>query len=81
MIRKKVLLNTVDRVRYFVNVASSCDVDIDLISGRYIIDGKSIMGIFGLDLSKPIDMSIPVDEGSNASVDDFLDAIGNFIVG
>lgn len=51
-------LNTIDKVKSFVNEASSINADIDLISGRYVIDAKSIMGIFSLDLSKPIDMRL-----------------------
>ena len=49
-----IMLNTVTDVKTFVNVVSKYDFDVDLVSGRYAIDGKSIMGIFSLDLSKPI---------------------------
>ncbi|MDO4563263.1 MAG: HPr family phosphocarrier protein [Clostridia bacterium] len=47
------LLSIID-VKNFVNVVSRFDFDIDLVSGRYVIDAKSIMGIFSLDLSRPI---------------------------
>ena len=54
-------LNSIDKVKSFVNTISQYDFDFDLISGRYVIDAKSIMGIFSLDLSKPIDLpSIPM---------------------
>ncbi|MBQ2504318.1 MAG: HPr family phosphocarrier protein, partial [Lachnospiraceae bacterium] len=46
----------------FVNVISQFDSDFDLISGRYVIDAKSIMGIFSLDLSQPIDLTIHAEE-------------------
>ncbi len=54
----KIQLNSIDKVKSFVNDISRFDTDFDLISGRYIIDAKSIMGIFSLDLSKPIDLAI-----------------------
>jgi phosphotransferase system HPr-like phosphotransfer protein len=54
----RVLLNTIDKVKSFVNTLAKYDYDFDLISGRYVIDAKSIMGIFSLDLSKPIDLNI-----------------------
>lgn len=54
-------LNSIDKVKSFVNDLAKFDVDFDLVSGRYIIDAKSIMGIFSLDLSKPIDLNIHSD--------------------
>jgi len=54
----KISLNSIDKVKSFVNEIARFDVDFDLVSGRYVIDAKSIMGIFSLDLSKPIDLNI-----------------------
>jgi phosphotransferase system HPr-like phosphotransfer protein len=54
----QISLNSIDKVKSFVNAISQYDFDFDLISGRYVIDAKSIMGIFSLDLSKPIDLAI-----------------------
>ncbi len=54
----KICLNSIDKVKNFVNTVSSFNTDFDLVSGRYVIDAKSIMGIFSLDLSKPIDLTI-----------------------
>ena len=51
-------LNSIDKVKSFVNAITQFEFDFDLISGRYVIDAKSIMGIFSLDLSKPIDSQI-----------------------
>ena len=54
----RISLNSIDKVKSFVNDLAKFDVDFDLVSGRYVIDAKSIMGIFSLDLSKPIDLNI-----------------------
>ena len=51
-------LNSIDKVKSFVNTIARFDNDFDLVSGRYVIDAKSIMGIFSLDLSKPIDLNV-----------------------
>ena len=58
----KICLNSIEKVKSFVNDITKFDVDFDLVSGRYVIDAKSIMGIFSLDLSKPIDLSIHAAE-------------------
>ncbi|MDO5519226.1 MAG: HPr family phosphocarrier protein [bacterium] len=49
-------LNSVDKVKSFVNKISKFDEEIDLVSGRYVVDAKSLLGIFSLDLSKPIEL-------------------------
>lgn len=54
----KIKLSTIEDVRSFVNSVSKFDIDVDLQSGRYIVDAKSIMGIFSLDLMNPIEMTI-----------------------
>ena len=51
-------LNSIDKVKAFVNEITRFDNDFDLVSGRYVIDAKSIMGIFSLDISKPIELNI-----------------------
>ncbi len=53
-----VLLNTIDKVRNFVTAVSPFSGELDLKSGRYTVDAKSIMGIFSLDLSRPMDLLI-----------------------
>ncbi len=55
-------LDSIDKVKAFVNDITKFDTDFDLVSGRYVIDAKSIMGIFSLDLSKPIDLNIHGDK-------------------
>lgn len=62
----KVTLDSIDKVKNFVNLVSKFDTEFDLVSGRYVIDAKSIMGIFSLDLSKPIDLNIHDDEQANS---------------
>ena len=57
-------LNSIDKVKTFVNLINRFDYDFDLVSGRYVIDAKSIMGIFSLDLSKPITLNIYADDKS-----------------
>ena len=55
-------LNSIEKVKQFVNLISKYDGDFDLTSGRYVIDAKSIMGIFSLDLSKPLKLDIYSDQ-------------------
>lgn len=72
----KVNINTIDKVKKFVNVLTKFDGDFDLVSGHYVIDAKSIMGIFSLDLSQDIELVIQ-DE---ADQDKVISALGDFIV-
>ena len=62
----QISLNSIDKVKSFVNEITKYDNDFDLVSGRYVIDAKSIMGIFSLDLSKPIDLNIHADDNADA---------------
>ena len=63
----QISLNSIDKVKSFVN---------DLVSGRYVIDAKSIMGIFSLDLSKPIDLNIHAEDGA----DEVLEVLKPYLV-
>ncbi|MDD6345442.1 MAG: HPr family phosphocarrier protein [Oscillospiraceae bacterium] len=60
----KISLQAINDVKEFVNTVMSFDFDIDLVSGRYAVDAKSIMGIFSLDLSKPITLNAHTDDAS-----------------
>ena len=62
----QISLNSIDNVKSFVNAITQYSFDFDLISGRYVIDAKSIMGIFSLDLSKPIDLAIHAEDDIDA---------------
>lgn len=72
----KIMLATINDVKIFVNAVSKYDFDVDLVSGRYAVDAKSIMGIFSLDLSKSIDLQAHTD-----NADAFLAEIKAFIIG
>ena len=71
----KISLNSIDKVKSFVNVISQFDSDFDLISGRYVIDAKSIMGIFSLDLAQDIDLTIHAENDAP-----IIEALKDYIV-
>ena len=73
----KISLNSFDKVKAFVNEISKFDCDFDLVSGRYVIDAKSIMGIFSLDLSKPIDLNIHAED---TNVDAVLEVLKPYMI-
>ena len=73
----KISLNSIDKVKAFVNEISRFDCDFDLVSGRYVIDAKSIMGIFSLDLSKTIDLNIHTE---GKQLEEILAVIGKYEV-
>jgi len=54
MFEKEIRLSRIEDVKGFVEKAMLCDCDIDLRSGKYTVNGKSIMGIFSLDLTNPL---------------------------
>lgn len=72
----QISLNSIGKVKSFVNTISQFEYDFDLISGRYVIDAKSIMGIFSLDLSKPIDLNI--HDGGNT--EEILTVLAPYII-
>ena len=72
----QISLNSIGKVKSFVNVITQFEYDFDLISGRYVIDAKSIMGIFSLDLSKPIDLAIHTEE----NLDDVMEVLKPYLV-
>lgn len=67
-----VSLNSINKVKSFVNVLGQFDADFVLASGRYVVDAKSIMGIFSLDLSKPIELRIEGDDKDEAAITEAL---------
>ena len=68
-------LNSVDKVRAFVHSVNRFNAEFDLVSARFVIDAKSIMGIFSLDLSKPIDLTIYNDDDT-----EILESLKPFLV-
>ena len=77
MKREKIMLKTISDVKAFVNSVAKYDFDVDLLSGRYAVDAKSIMGIFSLDLSKPIDLNIHTD---GADLENVLNVLNPYLV-
>ena len=73
----QISLNSIEKVKNFVNTIARFDCDFDLVSGRYVIDAKSIMGIFSLDLSRPIDLNIHCD---SSSADPILQALQPYLI-
>ena len=71
----KILLNTTDSVKSFVNIISSFDYDADIRSGRYVVNAKSILGIFSMELSRPV-----VLERYENECDDLLEQLSEFMV-
>ena len=69
-----ILINSINDVKNFVNIVNRYSFDIDLVSGRYVVDAKSIMGIFSLDLSKVIKVEAHTED------DQILEDLKSFIV-
>lgn len=72
-----VLLETIESVKKFVSIITNYDVDFELMSGKYIIDAKSILGIFSIDLSKPVLLRINAE---GESLDKIKEAVQEFAV-
>ena len=72
----QISLNSIDKVKSFVNAITQYEYDFDLISGRYVIDAKSIMGIFSLDLSKPIALAIHTEE----HLDEIMETLSPYLL-
>jgi phosphocarrier protein HPr len=68
-------LKSINDVKDFVNIVNKYDFDVDLTSGRYVVDAKSIMGIFSLDLGKPIKVEVQLEDCVQ-----FCDEIKRFVV-
>lgn len=75
MVKTNILLESIADVKEFVSTVTMYDFDVDLVSGRYAVDAKSIMGIFSLDLSNKIELVAHTDDA-----DKFLVDIKKFIV-
>lgn len=71
-------LNSIDKVKSFCNDIAKFDSEFDMVSGRYVIDAKSIMGIFSLDISQPIELNIHADEGSG--LEEIMAALKPYLV-
>ena len=76
MKKMKISLGSIEDVKEFVALTNSYSFDSDLVSGRYAVDAKSIMGIFSLDLSKPNDLNIHAD---GAALDTVMAIVGKYV--
>lgn len=74
--RKKVLIDTIEKIKDFVAKASRCPFDIEVESTKYRIDAKSIMGLFSLDVSKPVTLCI---ETNAEDAKEFLSGIAEYL--
>ncbi|MCL1867206.1 MAG: HPr family phosphocarrier protein [Oscillospiraceae bacterium] len=69
--------DVIEAIKYFAAAATVCEYDVDVVSGRYVVDAKSIMGWFSLDSSMPMKVSVHAEE---SKCQDFLAKIAKFIV-
>ena len=69
-------LEVAQRVKEFVAITQNCECEILLKSGKYVVDAKSILGIFSLDLSKPIDLAIHAED----EMDKIMDVLAPYLV-
>ena len=73
----QISLSSIDDVKQFVQTITMFDGDFELISGKYIVDAKSILGLFSVDLSKPVTLRIEV---TDSKLEDILKAISKYRV-
>ncbi|MGX8709673.1 HPr family phosphocarrier protein [Caproiciproducens sp. R1] len=74
MMTVKILLDSIEKVKKFTSSISNEEVDFEIIEGMHIVDAKSIMGIFSIDLSKPLQLNIHSDDQK------ILNKIKDFII-
>ncbi|MBE7091708.1 MAG: HPr family phosphocarrier protein [Clostridiales bacterium] len=76
---KKVMISLSEsiQIKSFVNIINKYSFDLDLRSGRYLVDAKSILGIFSLDLSKPVELEILSDD--EKEIEKFLEEIKPYL--
>ena len=67
MKKVSIKLDTINDVKNFVNAVTAFECDFDIVADRYVVDAKSIMGIFSLDLSKPLALHINTDDEKEIS--------------
>lgn len=78
MVRAKIRINSINSVKDFVEKAQKAPFEIDVTHERYTVDAKSIMGLFSIDCSKPLNIIIYSDD--SAAIDKFFKSIKNYIV-
>lgn len=79
MTEVKILINSIDKVKNFVNILSKFkDTEFDVVSGRYVVNAKSAMGLFSLDITVPMDLQIMTEDED--VVEDVKEAIADFLI-
>ena len=78
MITRKVSIPTIEKVKEFIHVTSKLDADLDLASGRHIVDAKSIMGVLSMDLTKPLNLNIYLDDSEIEKLREVDAALGRY---
>lgn len=77
----RVLLNSIEKVKRFVNITSDFETDVFLKAGRYVIDAKSILGIFSVDLTKPMELAFDTENKcNNDTIAEYIKQIEEFAV-
>ena len=78
--KARIRLSTIQDIQLFVSTVSMTDMEVDLSSQRYVVDGKSIMGIYSLDLLNPIMLLVYPAEGQDAAAEALMEKLTKFIV-
>lgn len=79
MTEVKILLNSIDKVKNFAEILNTFkDIEFDVLSGRYVINAKSIMGLFSLDITLPMDLQIMTDDED--TVNAVKESIADFLI-
>lgn len=81
MIERKIFLKTLDDVKLFVNIMNEKPYDVELLSGKYVVNAKSIMGVLSLDLTTTLTMvaNTEVDDELLVSVEPYVNAALEFV--
>ena len=78
--KARIRLSTIQDIQLFVSTVSMTDMEVDLSSQRYVVDGKSIMGIYSLDLLNPIMLLVYPAEGQDEAAEALMEKLTKFIV-
>lgn len=77
MTKLKIRLATIEDVKYFVSIATKFNCEIDVVSNRYVVDAKSIMGLFSLDLSQPL--TLKINSSDEVVTNDIKECLNQFV--
>lgn len=77
MFTRRIVIDTVDKVRHLVGAATAAPFEVDIMDKNFTVNAKSIMGLFSIDRSEPLLVSVGADEEEAA---DFLEQISEYMV-